>query len=158
MRLCGAVVLVSLVVAAPVAAEPRDHQLGLGLSVGQPTGITGEYRLSDAQSLELTLGLDTFDDGDTYIHLMWKIYLAELARSGDLSVPVYVGVGPFLFEHGPEFADDVGLGARAPFGLALEFTKAPLQVYFEIALLVALIDGDEGDLDIDGAIGFRYWF
>ena len=28
------------------------------------------------------MGFDTFDDGHTYVHLIWKLYLAQLVRGG----------------------------------------------------------------------------
>ncbi len=136
--------------------RPRGA-LGLGLSLGDPTGITAEYYPQQpgfGHAIELTLGLDTFDDGNVYAHLQWKFYLAELARGRSVEVPLYAGIGPWLAEGG----DDIILGARAPFGVAFEFRTAPLQLFFELALYLTVINGDEGDLDLGGAVGFRFFF
>ena len=149
--------LVLLAVTAPAAAESRaTGSLGIGLVVGDPTGLTVEYYPRSpgfGQAVEVTLGLDTFDDSHTYVHVIWKLYLAQLVRGASVDVPIYVGIGPWLAEGGN---DDIYLGARMPFGIALDFKAAPLQVFLELALDAVLVD--HFDVGVEGAVGFRYYF
>ncbi len=144
-----------------VAEQRAGGSIGVGLSVGDPTGITGEYHRRTpgfGQALELTIGLEDFDDEDDfYAHLIWKFYITELLRHADFDVPIYTGVGPWISEdNGRDDDANLDIGARVPFGIAMEFRRAPIQVFFELALEVQLID-DFG-IDIEGAIGFRYFF
>jgi len=144
--------------AAPVSANSRSGgALGVGLVVGEPTGITAEYYPRSpgfGQAVELTVGLDTFDDGHTYVHLIWKLYLTQLVRTSALDVPIYVGVGPWFAEGRGH--DDIDIGGRMPFGIALDFRRAPLQVFLEIALQLEIVD--DFHADIDCGLGFRYYF
>lgn len=146
-----------LVASSPAAADSRSTgSLGLGLVVGDPTGLTAEYYPRSpgfGQAVEVTLGLDTFDHGHTYVHVIWKLYLAQLARGRSVDVPIYTGVGPWLAEGGN---DDFSLGARIPFGIALDFKAAPLQVFLELAADFQLVH--DFDIDVEGAAGFRYYF
>lgn|GEM_PF-6513538 len=110
------------------------------------------------QAFEATVGLDTFDGG-AYVHFLWKFYLADVARTGTLTVPIYTAIGPWVADgdgRDDDGEDDIDLGARMPFGIALDFNRVPLQVFFEIALLLEVVD--DADLDIDGAVGFRWFF
>ncbi|RMH41687.1 MAG: hypothetical protein D6689_10360 [Deltaproteobacteria bacterium] len=157
----AAAVAVALAVPSSARAQRRaGGSLGLGLVVGDPTGVTLEYhrrRPGFGHAIELAVGLDTFDDSDVYVHLIWKFYLAELVRGSAVDVPIYTGVGPWIAEHDHAGHDgDIHVGGRMPFGIALDFRRAPLQVYFELALDLQLVH--DVDLGVDGAIGFRWYF
>ena len=125
--------------------------------LGSPTGLSLEYGLSGSNALHFALGVEGFNnrgsDDDFYFHVVWKFYLAELANTGDFSLPVYVGVGPFIADIGN---DNIDLGARAPFGIAFAFTKVPIDIFAEIALLLQVVD--DVNLGVGGAIGFHYFF
>lgn len=128
--------------------------LGVGLVVGTPTGFTAEYRLSDAQALQFALGLDAFDHQDFYFHVTWRYYLVELAREADFSLPLYLGAGGFVEDQGA-----AAVGARAPIGLALDFSRAPVQIFGELALQLAFVNARGNDrLGVGGEIGFHYYF
>lgn len=155
--------LVSVAAAtSPALAEERaGGAIGLGLSIGDPTGITGEYHRRApgfGHALELTIGIENFGDGDDfYAHLIWKFYITELLRHADFDVPIYTGVGPWISGDNDRDNDtNLDIGGRVPFGIAMDFRKAPIQVFFEVAVEAQLID-DFG-IDIEGAIGFRYYF
>lgn len=141
----------------------NDRNVGLGLVFYEPTGLTAEFRLSGSQSLDFTLGLDTFSATDAgYLHLQYLVDAFEIHHDGSLAVPVYLGLGPYLYDHNRSFDDDVHLGLRVPFGLALEF-RPPIQLFFELGIRAPLVEFDHDDrhdhgTDLDGAIGFRLFF
>lgn len=149
MRAARLVVLLALLWSAPARA---DHgAFGVGLIVGQPTGVTGAYALSDHTALDGAIGLGWIDDRDFYFHLEFDYYLPTLVRGGSVDLNAYLGIGGFFFAH-----DDPGIGARAPFGLSLDFNTVPLEIFLELALLMPLVP--DLDLDVRGALGFRYYF
>ena len=48
---------------------------------------------------------------------------------------------------------------RAPIGVALDFNRVPVDVFFELAILIELINDDnDDDVDLDAGIGVRYYF
>ena len=135
---------------APARAESGDG-FGLGLIIGQPTGLTAGFGLSDNTMIDAALGLDWLDERDFYVHVEFDYYLPTLIKGSSVELSAYLGIGGFIVDHA-----DIGLGARAPFGLSLDFANVPLQIFGEAALLVPLIP--DVDFDVKGAIGFRYWF
>lgn len=146
-----AALTLSLAWSPPAAAGP----FGIGLVVGRPTGVTGAYELSDKTALAAAVGLDLFDGRHGYLQFDFLFILPELV-SGSASLSPYVGPGAFLTDVGGRGSDRFGLGGRVPFGLSLDFAKAPIQIFLEISLNLLLVPDIHGD--IAGALGFRYYF
>ncbi len=140
--------------AAAHAYGPEGRSVGIGIILPEPTGFTLEAYLSHNTALDFAIGWDTFNEHDGYGHLDYLVLPVDLARSGSLSVPLYLGIGFWLLDAGDTFG-----GARVPFGLALNFRGAPLQIFGEIALRVVLFGpGDPDRIHLDGALGFRIFF
>src|ERR1051325_1530873 len=143
------VLVVVLAAAAPAHAD--GGPLGIGIIAGEPTGLTGEYRLSDRTAIDMALGFDLFADRDLYVHADFLFVLPDLLSGGSVGLSPYLGPGGFLVA-----VHAVVLGARVPFGLSLDFTKAPLQIFLELAPRLEIIP--DVHLDRGGALGFRYYF
>ncbi len=144
------------------AHEGPGGNLGIGLGLGAPTGLSLEVDAGAWSSFELALGLDAFDNGGGYGHLVYKASITELATGPSVRVPLYVGIGGYLFDHERSFEDDTELGIRVPFGVNFDFQRSPLQLFAELAIGIPLRDANNNDYDRDtwvgGYIGFRLWF
>ena len=155
-RLTIAVSLVSLLVSTSASARPwRQGGLGAGVILGQPTGLTLESRLSRSSSVDLAVGLNTFHrhhDDNGYAHLEYIVRFLSLSHSRRVSIPLYLGIGAFVSEHG-----DLHAGARVPLGLSFEF-RAPIQFFLELSLRAILLSDHDASFDLDGAGGFRVFF
>ena len=164
-RLAGALALlhVAALSAPALAHDGPGGPVGFGLGLGAPTGLTLELSQAGGRDgLELAFGDDAFRGTDGYAHLVYKFALARLARTSDVSIPFYLGVGGFVADHDRFFDDgalDVGL--RVPMGLNFDLQRVPLQIFAELALGVPVvtIDHDHDDLlAVEGYAGVRYWF
>lgn len=151
MRAARLVILVVALSSSNARAEDGGS-FGLGLIVGQPTGITGAYQLSERTALDGALGLGWIDARRFYFHLEFDYFLPTLISGSSVSLSAYLGVGGFFYD----LDNDAGLGVRVPFGLSLDFTSVPLQIFGEVPLLFFLTP--DFDIDVRGAIGFRYYF
>ncbi len=149
MRAARYVVLLALLWSAPARAD--RGAFGLGLILGQPTGVTGAFGLSDHTAIDGAIGLGWIDDRDFYLHVEFDYFLPTLVRGGAVDLSAYLGIGGYFYAH-----NDPAFGARAPFGLSLDFHNAPIEIFLEAALLLNIVPG--ADLDIRGALGFRYYF
>lgn len=149
MRAARLVLLLAVLWSGSARAE--SGSFGLGLIVGQPTGLTGAYELSDNTAIDAALGLALFDDRDFYLHVEFLYFLPTLVSGGDFDLRAYLGIGGWVVTH-----NDPVLGARAPFGLSLDFASVPLQIFLEASVLLALVPDVGGD--VRGALGFRYYF
>lgn len=151
-----AAAILTAVAATAAAPSSASAGVGLGVFIGEPSGLTLKADLERRTSLELLFGGTTYEDGrGTYGHVT---FLASpfAARGDSVVIPFRVGIGGALYEAG----DDAGFSVRAPFQLAFQFTRTPIELYAEVSLRVVIIEpGDNaGDLDVDGGGGLRFYF
>jgi hypothetical protein len=135
--------------------------IGIGLAIGDPTGFTAKFILSQSTAFDLFIGED-FDNGnddDLQINFDWLFSPAVLGSGPGFTVPFYFGVGGIV-QVDDDFGDDVDLGVRAPVGIAFLFQKTPLELFIELGLELIFIDngGNDDDLDLDANVGIRYYF
>ncbi len=154
-----------LLLVAPRSASAHQGpggNLGLGLGLGAPTGLSLEVGAGAWSSFELAIGLDAFDNGGGYGHLVYKASLADLATGPTVRVPIYLGIGGYIYDHQRSFDDAAEIGLRVPFGVNFDFQRSPLQLFAEIALGIPLRDAGNPDYNrntwVAGYAGFRLWF
>jgi hypothetical protein len=149
-KLLVAIVLV-LGVSRPNAA--RAESIGLGVFLGQPTGLDIKIGLQGRSALDIVLGATRFDEPRaSYGHLQYLVLLG-VARGSSINVPFRLGIGAAVYGI---TEDATSLAARLPLQIALRFRRTPLEIYGEVAFVVQLID--DVDTDIDGGIGVRVYF
>jgi len=148
----------------PTGGTPftANKTFGFGIMVGEPTGLTAKYYLGPSTALDFALGeFDRFrDDDDLGAHVDFLWHPLSLATADPFVVPLYFGIGGRLVaDNNDGNDDDPDLGVRVPVGVALDFNRVPIDVFFELAVIVELInDPGEDDVDLDAAIGVRYYF
>jgi hypothetical protein len=136
-------------------ARAEGGPFGLGLVVGTPTGLSLEYKLSSHTAIDGAVGVDLFFDRHLYVQGDFLFLLGDLLGGGDVGLTPYLGPGAFVADFGGKNGG-AGFGVRGPFGLMLDFTRAPLQIYGEFSLNLELVR--DVHLGVGGAVGFRYFF
>lgn len=145
--------LLILLVLVGVHGSARAETIGIGLFLGQPTGLDLKIPLQRRSALDIVLGVNQFDDPHlSYGHVQ---YLATLgvARGRSVNVPFRIGVGVALIG---VTDDNTVVAARVPLQLGLRFRRSPIEIYGEIAFVVLFDDGT--DTDVDGGAGIRVYF
>src|SRR5258706_14247460 len=146
---------VILALVAPLAlATPARADVGLGLFVGEPTGLDLKLGLAPRSGIDLLFGFDTIRDGRVlYGHVT---YLATLVvgHGSSVLVPLRLGIGAALY--GENRNNDVNFAVRAPLELGFRFRSAPVELYLEVSAILQLVHGT--DLGLDGGVGFRIYF
>lgn len=148
-----------LALSAPALAhDGPGGNLGVGLGVGAPTGLSVELALDRSTSLEAAVGFDAFNTGG-YIHLVGKFNVARLSRGPTVSVPLYLGIGGYMFDNSRDF-DSPNIGVRAPVGVSFDFRRSPIQLFIEVALGADLVRDDASNrlFWFGGYGGIRFWF
>jgi len=146
-----------------------NKTFGLGLMLGAPTGLNGKYYLSENTAFDFALGAyhEFRHRNALQIHADFLWHPAVLATTDPFLLPFYVGIGARFLDHDDDDdrrrRDGSHFGARVPIGLLMDFNRVPIDIFFELALVVDVIVNDDGDndhdhVDIDGAIGARYYF
>jgi hypothetical protein len=139
------------------AARPSSARadFGLGLFLGEPTGIDLKFGMGNRSALDIVLGYTTFDDARTgYGHVTYLV-TPLVAQGNSVLVPLRLGVGAALY--GP--SGDIGFAIRGPLEIAIRMRTAPLEFYGEIALALELFGVHrDPNLDVQGGLGFRVYF
>lgn len=153
------VLVATLLVAA---GKPARAEVGLGVFVGEPTGVDFKLDLDRRSALDILVGYYShwrhYDTEGAYGHLTYLVQ-PMVAHGDSVLVPLRLGVGVAIFDDRGRFDDDLNLAARVPFEIGLRFRRTPLEIYFEIALKVTFLDeyDDHETVDLDGGIGLRFY-
>jgi hypothetical protein len=167
-------VLISASWSAQAHAEPAGP-FGLGLILGEPSGLTGKYWIDGASAVQahLAFSLDEHDRGRDYV-IVIADYLYHIdvfnISSSSVDLPIYVGIGGKigLLTNNDDWCvrhyrdqqcnddSDVAVGVRIPVGLDLLLRNAPLEFFLEIAPGLRVIPSTSGD--VDGGLGARFYF
>lgn len=162
--------LAGLSMAAPSAeARPRpqassfsaNKTFGLGIMIGAPTAISGKYYLGEDTAVDFGVGvIRGFRRDGLHLHADFLWHPATLVTAEPFVMPFYLGIGGRIADFEDDLDDDgdFNLGVRAPIGLLLDFNEVPLDVFFELALVIDFIGYDGLDADFNGALGVRYYF
>jgi len=157
-------VLLVLAAASPASAGSRPlrlaqspHGVGLGLILGEPTGLALAWRPERGRStIDAALAWSVPDDR-FHVHADWLLTLATYRdpEAPTFSIPFYAGLGPRVrvgWESDRE-SDAALLGVRIPFGVSILPDEFPLDGFVEVVPVLTLYP--ETSLDLDAAIGAR---
>lgn len=131
----------------------QDKGFGLGLMLGEPTGISAKYWLDGDNALDFGLAYSFVQKFSAVsLHADYLYHAFDIIKS-DYRLPVYYGFGARL-----RFVDnsDNALGARGVVGVAWLSDNLPIDVFFELVPVFNLIPSTSLNLDI--ALGARYYF
>lgn len=128
---------------------------GLGVILGEPTGISAKYWMDGGRQYAVDAGAAWSLSGDNKLHLHgdYLFHQYGLLKVEKGKLPVYFGVGGRV-----EFRDnrDDEVGIRIPVGLDYLFDGAPLELFVEVVPIVDLAPDTE--LDFNGGVGIRFFF
>jgi hypothetical protein len=162
----GVAVMIGLAVVegAAGAQAVEKGSLGVGIIIGEPTGVAAKLYLDDDNAIQAAAG-GAFIGGGLQVHAdyLWHPWILEERDS--FTMPVYLGPGArFIYYDKPDSSDDfVGVGVRAVGGILFDFKEIPLDVFLEVA---GVIEWQFGEADEDQGVGFainagagaRYYF
>lgn len=129
-----------------------EEQTGLGIMIGNPTGVNAKYWFDNVTAVDAGLGYSVGRNSDVSIHSDYlKHWNNSLYFNDEYALALFLGVGGRL-----EFADEVEMGVRIPFGLAHIFENQSADIFAELAPIFDLL-GNQG-VEINLAFGGRYYF
>jgi len=144
------------------AQSPEGRQWGLGIMVGDPVGLTVKDWISPENAFVFDVGSSYFGSPRFDVNYLWH-FNAFRSRVATL----YAGPGAALgfgashsfyyTNNGTLFRVDnnTGLGVRGVFGLSVIPQNSPLDVFFEVGLLIGLTP-DFGAA-VDASLGIRFY-
>lgn len=125
--------------------------LGVGLMIGHPTGVTAKKILANGQALDAGAAWSVGGNTHFQIHSDWLFNKQDALYWNDQDpMDIYAGVGARM-----KFANDIELGVRVPVGLAYYMHDRRLELFSELAPIVDLLP--ETDLELHLLLGIRYY-
>ncbi len=148
-----------LLLSAPLLTQAQGSGFGLGIIVGEPTGLSAKAWIGEGAALDFAAawsleGRDFFQLHADYLHH------ADVIEVKKGFLPFYYGIGARMVILEDQFRrkdeDDILFGLRIPLGITYLFAGAPLDIFAELAPVIELFPST--DFDVDGGVGIRYYF
>jgi hypothetical protein len=143
--------LILLVVIVLICQNVQAETFGIGVILGEPTGISAKLWIGDQMAIDLAAAWSFAKEGAFQLHADYLFHLMELIKVSEGKLPLYFGVGGRM-----KFGEDNLFSVRIPVGLAYLFENVPLDVFLEVGPMLNLVPATE--FDIGGGIGVRYFF
>jgi hypothetical protein len=131
----------------------QDKGFGLGIIVGEPTGLSGKGWISKTSAIDGGLAWSFLDDGSLHIHAdyLWHNFDVITPR-----IPLYIGVGGRMKFKNNKTAKDDKIGVRVPVGVAFFISEPTSDFFVEIVPILDL--APKSAVTFNAAIGFRFFF
>ena len=134
-----------------IKVNAQDRGFGLGIILGQPTGVSGKYWTNGQNAFDFAAAWSFSENGNLLLQADYVWHMFRLIQVSEGKLPLYVGVGGEI-----TFANRTRVGVRVPVGLDYLFANAPVDIFLEIVPILELVP--ETDFDLAGGVGVRYWF
>jgi hypothetical protein len=148
----------------PVGEKGRPVEkgtLGVGIIVGEPTGICAKIYLAKDRALQLAAG-SAFISNGLQLHADYVFHPWILQDRDSFVLPVYLGPGVRFIDYsgGSAGASHFAAGLRGVIGLLFDFKNAPLDAFIELAGIVEydFKSGNGAGAALNFGGGVRYYF
>lgn len=129
-----------------------SNKLGVGVMIGNPTGLNGKYWLEDNKAVDAGLAYSLGKHSDFSLHSDYLLHKdAALYINDTHPLDLYYGIGGRM-----EFADDLEIGVRVPVGVSHKMEEQQADIFGEVAPIVDIIGKTGFELHL--AVGARYYF
>lgn len=147
--------------AALTSAEPANKGIvGIGVMVGEPTGLSAKVYLRDDRAIDVGLGA-AFVGGGIHVHADYLFHPWILEDRDSFTLPVYWGPGVRVIDYraSDNAASYLAVGARGVVGLLFDFKEAPLDAFVEAAGVLEFgFAGNGVGIALNAAAGARFYF
>jgi len=140
-------------------AESQDRGFGLGIVVGEPTGICLKNWQGRSTAIDGALAWSFVGNDFIQVHGDYLSHNFALLEVEQGQLPFYYGIGGrirFTDKERGRDDDKTRLGVRLPLGLAYLFEKVTLDIFVEVVPILDLVP--ETEFGLNAAIGLRYFF
>jgi len=133
------------------------ENFGLGAILGAPTGISGNYKLSEKNSVDFAIAflLSSADSDKFYTHGTYLWHKPKSLKVFGQVLGWYYGLGART-RYLESDDDNFKLAARGSLGALWDFQNVPCDLFAESSVNVNFIPSTDVGLNL--AIGARYYF
>jgi hypothetical protein len=142
------IVILSLVI---LSLPTWANKMGLGVSVGNPTGLNGKYWVDSSHAIDGGVAMSLGRSTNLSLHSDYLFHRPESFYLNDIyALDLHYGIGGRM-----EFSDSPEVGVRLPVGLVYN-PNSQSDLFGEVAPVVDFI-GRTG-LELHLLFGARYYF
>lgn len=166
-RLVLAVLVITAAAGATRAYGDEDEgrgvdkgTLGIGIILGEPTGVTAKLYLKDDQAVQVAAG-SAFLGGGLQVHGDYLFHPYILQSRPSFVLPFYLGPGLRVIDYSLGGGQDfLAVGLRAVAGLVFDFKNVPLDAFAEVAGVFeyGFKSGEGLGVALNAGAGARYYF
>lgn len=130
----------------------QSSKIHAGGVIGNPTGLTMKYWMTETNAFEGTVALETANKQSSFnLNIMYLVHKFNYLDIRDNPLALYYGVGGKLIT-----THDIALGVRGVSGAAYFFSSLPIDLSIELSPIFFIIPSSTAD--IDAGLGIRYHF
>ena len=145
-------IIVLVILFFSINSYGQDKGFGIGVMIGEPTGLSAKYWLNDVNALDFGLAYSFVRKNSAVsLHADYLYHAFDIIKS-NYRIPIYYGFGARLRLVS---GDDNALGARGVIGVAWLSDRAPFDVFLEVVPVFNLFPSTS--LNLDAAIGTRFY-
>lgn len=149
----GLAILATLVIAN--SASARKNGFGLGIIIGEPTGISMKYWNTNGTAIDGAIAWSLEGNDKIHLHADFLFHDYSVAKVDKGQLPFYYGIGVRILSREGRNVDDK-IGVRVPVGVSYLFANSPLELFGEVVPILDL--SPDTELDFNGGIGIRFYF
>jgi hypothetical protein len=140
-----------ILLARPAEAQRAGGDVGLGLQIGEPSGVTLQFYNPGSMSWDF---LAAWDVDDFFFLNVHGLYYRDIGQRND--VHLFYGPGAFIGirDRGRDEDDDVVVGISGTIGIGIMVEQ--FQIFASVTPRLSLIPGTDGD--VGAGVGVRYYF
>ncbi len=159
-----ALLLIVMFVSTLKSFSPMGRDFGLGLMIGEPTGLTAKIWTHQSTAFALSIGNSYMGNLRIGADYLWHF---NAFNSNVINMYVGPGIAIGIGESGGWWYkndnkywykqnDEIGVGLRGLLGFNIVPRNTPLEFFGELGLMFGFVPASQSKLE--GAVGFRYYF
>jgi hypothetical protein len=151
--------VIAMVVLFAAVVSAQMTGTGIGLILGEPTGVSLKSWLSGNSALTVGAAWSFQHEGNLFLWADYTLHSFNITNDEDFrSLAFYYGIGGKLsFVEKRELdGDEAVIGARVPLGLTMPIGDAPVDLFVEAVPTMDLIP--ETEFGFNGGIGAHLFF
>jgi len=155
MRKIILILFFSIINLANLYCEDKRPVFGIGLCVGEPTGVSFKLWLTKENAFGSVVAWRGSDK--TYFHCDYLTHNYKAIRKGELTgeIPRYWGIGIKILSENDTSKRKTSYGLRIPLGINYIFAEMPIDFYGELVPTIMFYPDTIGM--IDASLGVRYY-
>ena len=139
-----------------VSVMARAEDFGVGVILGDPTGLSVKMKLDDVNAIDGALAYSSGRYSGLQFHgdYLWNNARSWHTEQGPLSM--FYGLGGRVISYRKDDTNEVSVGPRGSIGAQLNISNPNLEIFGELALVLDLAPRMAADLDAGVGVRIRF--